>query len=350
MSRGPGNIETRIGDLFAANQDRALALDEITRHAFGLGNRPPTRAQRLSATRAAHRVVRRTREMDEQHNPLLHEAEQRVRSALGRETDTTPAERDEHRALLAADPAWCKAQRLFKAAYRIGFRSRWRLEGDRIFEINTEYWHATTLGRGRGAKLWFHAPDVPVQVWAVTIDPSGVHWFDAEIVRITERNVVVRYAGEIARLDRETLWRWWAFWRGVRFVASRTGVVAARLDELWWERYGTTGSVPPVLQMPLADAIALLGVPQNYTREDVITAFRRAVKKAHPDLGGTADDFRRLVEARDRLLAALGTSAPPPKMPAYYPSGATLVYRRGGSRQHRLGQTRRVGQTRLLTG
>jgi hypothetical protein len=52
------------------------------------------------------------------------------------------------------------------------------------------------------------------------------------VTRITARNVMVRYAGEIARLDRETLWSWWAFWRGVRFVSSRTGRIAAALDEL----------------------------------------------------------------------------------------------------------------------
>jgi curved DNA-binding protein CbpA len=56
------------------------------------------------------------------------------------------------------------------------------------------------------------------------------------------------------------------------------------------------------MQMPLAEAAALLGVPTDYTRDDIIAAFRQAVKKAHPDLGGTAEDFRRLVEARDRLL------------------------------------------------
>ena len=130
------------------------------------------------------------------------------------------------------------------------------------------------------------------------------------------------------------------------FVASRTGFIAAALDELWWQRYGATGSVPPAMQMPLADAIALLGVPQNYTRDDVIAAFRRAVKKAHPDLGGTADDFRKLVEVRDRLLAALGTSAPPPKTPSYYPSGATIVYRSGTRRSNnRLGFTRRLAHS-----
>ena len=138
---------------------------------------------------------------------------------------------------------------------------------------------------------------------------------------------------------------WWAWWRGVRFVSSRTGRIAWALEEAWWERYGTAGSVPPVMQMPLADAIALLGVPQNYTRDDVIAAFRRAVKKAHPDLGGTADDFRKLVEVRDRLLAALGTSAPPPKTPSYYPSGATIVYRSASRRSaNRLGFTRRLAR------
>jgi hypothetical protein len=315
MSRGPGSIETRVGDLFAANRDRALAIDEVARHAFSLGDQTPSRAQRLSATRAAHRVIRRTREiMDEVRGPLWRE-----------ESEDVP-----------------RAQQLFEAVKRIGFWNRFRYEGGQYFLIGTDYWRATTIGKGRGARLWFHAPNVPVQVWAVTIDRGGVHWFDAEVIRVTERNVMVRYGGEIARLDRRALWLWWAFWRGVMFTSSRTGRIAEKLDEIWWERYGATGSVPPVMQMPLADAAALLGVPANYSKDDVIAAFRRAVKKAHPDLGGTADDFRKLVEARDRLLAALGTSAPPPKMPTYYASGTRIAYRRSRSSQRRLGQTRRL--------
>jgi DnaJ-class molecular chaperone len=46
---------------------------------------------------------------------------------------------------------------------------------------------------------------------------------------------------------------------------------------------------PHTYQMPLARAMELLGVPVNYTRDDVIAAFRRAAKKAHPDMGGTAE-------------------------------------------------------------
>jgi hypothetical protein len=189
-------------------------------------------------------------------------------------------------------------------------------------------------------RLYFHPPDVPVQVWAVSITPQGVIWAEAEVVRVTERNVMVRYAGESARLDRKSLWHWWAFWRGVRFVSSRTGHIAAELDERWRQRYGTSGA-PPSMQMPLAQAIQLLGVPANYTREDVIAAFRRKAKAAHPDVGGTAEMFRVLVEARDRLLASLGTSAPPPK---FYPKGVRVVYRVGTSASRGLG----VGTRRLL--
>ena len=59
------------------------------------------------------------------------------------------------------------------------------------------------------------------------------------------------------------------------------------------------------MQMPLADAMALLGVPSDYARADIAAAFSRKAKKTHPDRGGTDEQFRRLIEARDRLLAAL---------------------------------------------
>ena len=185
--------------------------------------------------------------------------------------------------------------------------------------------------------LFFHPPDAPVQVWAVALGPGGITWAEAEVVRITEANVIVRYRGETARLARRKLWCWWAFWRGVCFVSSRTGRIAAALDEAWWRRYGQAGAVPPSLQMPLATAAALLGLApdSDYTKEDVITAFRKAAKKAHPDVGGTEEMFRKLVEARDRLLAALGTSAPPPKPPAYAPTRWRVAYRTARSAQPR---------------
>ena len=172
-------------------------------------------------------------------------------------------------------------------------------------------------------------------------------WAEVEAINvITERFVSVTYAGEKARLDREALWKGWAVWRGVKFVSSRSGHAAKFLDESWQESYGrAAGGVPPVMQMPLAEAVALLGVPPDFNKHDVLAAFRREVKKAHPDAGGTEEMFRKLVEARDRLLASLGTSAPAPKPPSYAPKGARLRYttvRLSGA--SRIGSTRRLGR------
>jgi hypothetical protein len=99
------------------------------------------------------------------------------------------------------------------------------------------------------------------------------------------------------------------------------------------------------MSMPLAEATTLLGVPDDYTRDDVRAAFRREAKKAHPDLGGTAEQFCKLVAAYDRLLAALGTSEPKPKTPDYpAPRGVKIVYRATPRRSY----LRRLSSTRLL--
>jgi hypothetical protein len=63
--------------------------------------------------------------------------------------------------------------------------------------------------------------------------------------------------------------------------------------------------------------------------------------------------FRKLVEARDRLLAALGTSAPPPKPPTYAPKGTTIKYRHVSARvmHQRLEQEQeRLGASTLRLG
>ena len=61
----------------------------------------------------------------------------------------------------------------------------------------------------RARQVVFHHYSCPLEVWAVRVQRAGFAWAPAEIVRITERNVMVRYAGEIARLDRFRLSTSW---------------------------------------------------------------------------------------------------------------------------------------------
>ena len=356
MSKGPGEIERRIAELFAATRERALSVTEIADHAFDMGGGSPTRAQRISATRAAHRLLRRMKEADEKARQLYGEARREVKAAGFRQNhppdnaswEAQRAFYDAHAAEHTAyDAAW-KATKSFRRAEKLSVfvqqfpHMSWTVPaGPGKLRGENEFWRAT---RDEAGSLYFHPPDVPISIWAVSIQPAGVIWVEAKIQKITERNVVVRYAGEAARLDRRKLYFNWSLWRGVRFVSTRTGRVAELLDAIWQDRYGrAAGGVPPVMQMPLADAIALLGVPENFTEADVLSAFRRKAKKAHPDAGGTAEQFMRLVEARDRLLASLGTSAPPPKPPSYAPKGAVLRYTTvKSSGAPRIGSTRRL--------
>lgn len=57
---------------------------------------------------------------------------------------------------------------------------------------------------------------------------------------------------------------------------------------------------------PIEAARVLLGLPPDYTRAALISAYRQAIAKAHPDKGGAVHDAQALNTARDRLLKARG--------------------------------------------
>jgi hypothetical protein len=60
MSKRLGRIAVAIVEPLKNTTDRALSISNISRHAFALNGAEPTRSQQLSATRAAHRLIRRT--------------------------------------------------------------------------------------------------------------------------------------------------------------------------------------------------------------------------------------------------------------------------------------------------
>lgn len=166
MSKGPGAIETRVADLLAATRDRALSIDDIADHAFALEGATASRAQRLSATRAAHRVLKRTRDLDERGRKLIGQAHARTKAACGQDSAS-----EAYQALLRGDADFIAGCKLRDQAQRVGRFNR-IIRGDRPgwLKVETDFWCAE-LVKGR---LLFHPPDVPVRVWAVSINRDGI--------------------------------------------------------------------------------------------------------------------------------------------------------------------------------
>jgi hypothetical protein len=246
MSKGPGAIEKRIAELIAATRDRGLSVAEMADHAFQLAGQPALRAQRLSATRAGHRLLRRMREAEQKRLQLISDAKAAVGEPSTREYPPNlaaykAAQKVYNRAVARYDAAlkatepWRLAEKLDAYVDQFGSWVRSSSMGDLPASDEREYWRVTA---DRSGTLYFHPPDVPIRVWAVSIQRAGVVWAEADVGRITKRNVSVRYAGAITRLDREKLWEHWALWHGVYFVSSRSGCATQRFEEFWQEEYG----------------------------------------------------------------------------------------------------------------
>lgn len=132
MSKGMGAVERRIADLFAATRDRALSVDDVTDAAFGLAGAEPSRAQRLSATRAAHRLLRRVQDTDKRARELRSIAHRNTEAALGVTAGT------EYWNRLHQDPAWHQADKLGELVNKVGAWSRLYRDEDRKGWIRTE--------------------------------------------------------------------------------------------------------------------------------------------------------------------------------------------------------------------
>ncbi len=98
-------------------------------------------------------------------------------------------------------------------------------------------------------------------------------------------------------------------------VAMRTALLVwliargARHRNAWDEGGAAFGPEMATGTSSIAEACALLGLPQSgFTPDDLKRAYRRAIKQAHPDQGGTDDDTRAILNARDRISAHFGWS------------------------------------------
>jgi len=263
MSRGLGQIEKRIGKLFAATKDRALSVADICDHAFELNGATATRPQRLSATREAHRLLRGSAAA----NGVAEEVLQRVIAEAGALLGREPGRRGRETVYFSARGRFFRVDNEYAEAMRKTTSwPSWEAAWGQIRRWpNVAFdWRATRLRNpwGDDGMLVFHPANYPVRLWAADLDPTGMLWGEAEIVRIAQHRVHFRYRGAAGHLDRWHLSQFSALWRGVYFTAERSGRLAQFLERRWFERYyryRPGGSVPPAMQMPLADAMRLLG-------------------------------------------------------------------------------------------
>ncbi len=72
-----------------------------------------------------------------------------------------------------------------------------------------------------------------------------------------------------------------------------------------WPWANLLGSGGAARREALGKARALLGVPSDASREDIIAAHRRLAALVHPDRGGSNDALREANAARDLLLGEM---------------------------------------------
>jgi hypothetical protein len=94
----------------------------------------------------------------------------------------------------------------------------------------------------------------------------------------------------------ESVWPWlgmaagWTAWVLIAREGARRG---------WW--LGAQDEAAPMSPY----YFALLGLTPTSTPEDVRREFRALAKQHHPDVGGDAETFRHIVEAREKVLEEL---------------------------------------------
>ena len=75
-----------------------------------------------------------------------------------------------------------------------------------------------------------------------------------------------------------------------------------RLGADWRNAQGTPPPRGPRTDMTRDEALAVLGLAEGASTDDIRAAHRRLIQRMHPDVGGTADLAARINRAKDVLL------------------------------------------------
>jgi len=80
---------------------------------------------------------------------------------------------------------------------------------------------------------------------------------------------------------------------------------------------------PPTRAQKLDEARKALGVTRSATREEIVSAHKKIIRKVHPDRGGSSAEVHEANDARDFLLANLPPSVADAKEDGDPPSGSS---------------------------
>jgi hypothetical protein len=109
---------------------------------------------------------------------------------------------------------------------------------------------------------------------------------------------------------------WWLATDGRRHAAA--GIRAAYLfTRIFWEEWqrpaGETGAeagnAAPGEDDLFESALTLLGLPRAFTRDELSAAYKKAIRRAHPDAGGSTEMAAAVNAARDLIIARRGWAA-----------------------------------------
>ena len=117
------------------------------------------------------------------------------------------------------------------------------------------------------------------------------------------------------------LWRvlWWLLTDGRRHAVA--GVRAAYLfGRIFWEEWhrpaeeqgaesgagNDNANAPQGATDPFESALSLLGLRPGFTRDELNKAYKNAIRRAHPDAGGTTAMAAAINAARDLIMSRMG--------------------------------------------
>jgi len=153
-------------------------------------------------------------------------------------------------------------------------------------------------GTVRGAEAQFQ--DLG-RVYSLAADcrSAKTRWTAHPIIQLTSTHVFVDVAGELYALNRAKLGHdGYVVAAGICFYSNGA---RRRLESMWAEAKTDT----PLRATPEVTSACPLGLDAAATRVEIMALFRKKALQLHPDHGGDAQQFARLVDARNRALARI---------------------------------------------